>query len=388
MLPPGILVLGTPHPAPNHVLLPVLPMQEIQLTMTTSAEIEAAPYLGSLFWKLQVTVFVGNIPDNYAVLPGDSTMAIVQEHAAWVQGRNNAAAPREGCLDPCWVAYQVFGDVEGDSSEPIRRCANMPEQCAAAAAASGDGGTGVRGSPVQNSSTSLLPDMCESAQPANATASTTKSIGGSTNSTVVDPPGGGGPSVPANKNRRALGEEGGPSPSSAQSACTAVERGLLMRQMANLSRPAGTAVPLKAQVAPVCLDERPYPSGLHVMVVDGASSSAELSSQLSGELRSPPGADETQAPLRGMLSIPGLGAGDQTRAARRGLHPIPGQRTGDQTQALHRKLLQAEANQSPTGPVDNEPTGHENVLATTVYYSEDMCCSPDDGAFPGLGCTP
>eukprot|EP00798_Chlamydomonas_sp_ICE-L_P027956 gene27956-8838_t len=26
---PGILVLGTPHPAPNHVLLPVSPMQEI-----------------------------------------------------------------------------------------------------------------------------------------------------------------------------------------------------------------------------------------------------------------------------------------------------------------------------------------------------------------------
>ncbi|KIZ05301.1 Mannan endo-1,4-beta-mannosidase 2 [Monoraphidium neglectum] len=90
---------------------------------STYASVEKAitgdqPIAGSLFWKWAIPVFNKQDPRGpYGVLPTDTTMAYVREHAQYMKRKLNSVPPRPACGLGAW-----FGAYNTDTQE--RSCVN------------------------------------------------------------------------------------------------------------------------------------------------------------------------------------------------------------------------------------------------------------------------
>lgn len=81
----------------------------------------AQPIAGSLFWKWAIPVFDKQDPRGpYGVLPTDTTMAYIKEHAQYMKRKLNSVPPRPGCGLGAW-----FGAFNTDTQE--RSCVNRPK---------------------------------------------------------------------------------------------------------------------------------------------------------------------------------------------------------------------------------------------------------------------
>ncbi|GBF87864.1 mannan endo-1,4-beta-mannosidase [Raphidocelis subcapitata] len=79
------------------------------------------PIAGSLFWKWAIPVFNRQDPRGpYGVLPTDTTMAYIREHAQFMKRKLNSVPPRPTCGLGAW-----FGAFNTDTQE--RSCVNRPK---------------------------------------------------------------------------------------------------------------------------------------------------------------------------------------------------------------------------------------------------------------------